>query len=223
MSGTNKLTKYNLKKISKYFCTDIEASKTAYLSGINRNTVNRYYNIFRKLIFENQTRELNKFVGEIELDESYFGPRRVKGRSTRRGRGTHRQPVFGIYERNGQVCTEIIPDCSTRTLRAVIRGKIDLKSTIYSDSWSGYSGLVDVGFDKHFRINHKKDEFSDCRGKHINGIESFWSFTKRRLAKFNGVKINFNIHLKECEWRWNKSTEQLEDELSRLLKAAYLV
>lgn len=223
MSGTNKLTKHNLKKIVKHFSADVEASKTAYLIGINRNTVNRYYNIFRKLIFENQTRELSKFVGEVELDESYFGPRRVKGRSTRRGRGTHRQPVFGIYERNGKVYTEIIPDCSTRTLRAVIRGKIDLKSTIYSDSWNGYSGLVDVGFDKHFRINHRKDEFSDCHGKHINGIESFWSFTKRRLAKFNGVKTNFNIHLKETEWRWNKSTKQLEDELSRLLKAAYLV
>ncbi|MCB1329858.1 MAG: IS1595 family transposase, partial [Maritimibacter sp.] len=36
---------------------------------------------------------------------------------------------------------------------------------------------------------------------HINGIESFWSFTKRRLAKFNGTRANFELHLKECEWR----------------------
>jgi transposase len=218
-----KLSDYKLKKLLKYFCADIEASKTSYLIRINRNTVNKYYNLFRKLIFDNQIKELRKFTGEVELDESYFGPRRVKGRSTRRGRGTHRQPVFGIYERNGRVYTEVIPNCSIRTLREVIRGKIDLQSTVYSDSWSGYTGLVDVGFDKHYRINHKKNEFSNKRGVHINGIESFWSFTKRRLAKFNGVKMNFNVHLKECEWRWNKSIPVLENELLMLLKTNHLV
>lgn len=33
----------------------------------------------------------------------------------------------------------------------------------------------------------------------VNGIESFWSFTKRQLAKFNGVSVNFELHLKESE------------------------
>ena len=27
---------------------------------------------------------------------------------------------------------------------------------------------------------------------HVNDIESFWSYTKRRLARFNGVKVNFS-------------------------------
>jgi len=37
----------------------------------------------------------------------------------------------------------------------------------------GYDGLVDIGFDKHFRGNHGNNEFA--RGKHhVNGIESFW-------------------------------------------------
>ncbi len=142
---------------------------------------------------------------------------RIKGQATRRGRGTHRQPVFGIFERNGRVYTEIIPDCSLRTLRKVITGQIDLSSTIYSDSWSGYTGLVDVGFDKHFRINHKKNEFSRG-GVHVNGIESFWSFTKRRLVKFNGVKKNFHLHLKECEWRWKKTPKELELSLLQIVK-----
>jgi len=30
----------------------------------------------------------------------------------------------------------------------------------------------------------------------INGIESFWSYAKRRLAKFNGVlRKTFHLHL----------------------------
>ena len=36
-------------------------------------------------------------------------------------------------------------------------------------------------------------------------MESFWSFSKRRLNKFNSYKANFDFHLKECEWRWNHS------------------
>lgn len=37
----------------------------------------------------------------------------------------------------------------------------------------------------HYRLLFHENEF--VRGKsHVNGIESFWSFAKRRLAKFNG-------------------------------------
>lgn len=92
-------------------------------------------------------------------------------------------------------------------------GKIDLTSIIHSDGWRGYVGLVDVGYDKHFRVNHSKSEYSNKQGVHVNGVESFWSFTKRRLTKFNGIKANFALHLKECEWRWNKNYVELEKNL----------
>lgn len=83
-------------------------------------------------------------------------------------------------------------------------------------------GVVIVGFwiwvfEKHFRIDKSKS-FSNQNGVHINGIESFWSFTKRRLAKFNGVKSTFILHLKECEWRWRKEPKEMEKELWELLK-----
>jgi len=215
-----KISQYQIKKIIKHFCVDIEASKAAYLIGINRNTVNRYYNLFRKVIYQQRSKELKQLIkGEVELDESYFGPTWIKGLATKRGRGTHRQPVFGIFERKGKVYTEIVPDCRRDTLRAVILGKIHPNSVIYSDGWRGYDGLVDVGYDRHFRINHKNNEFKKQKQIHINGIESFWSFTKRRLRKFNGVKINFHLHLKESEWRWNKTPDVLEKELWQILKS----
>lgn len=124
---------------------------------------------------------------------------------------------FGIFERDGRVYTEIVPDCTKSTLQAVILGKVDVQSVIYSDGWRGYNGLVDVGYGKHFRVNHSKNEFAHGRC-HINGIESFWSFSKRRLAKFNGVKTNFELHLKECEWRWNKDTHELQRHLWSLIR-----
>jgi len=157
--------------------------------------------------------------GEIELDESYFGARRKRGfrGKLKRGRGTQKQPVFGILKRDGRVYTEIIPDCKKKTLQAVIKGKIDKSAVIYSDGWRGYDGLVDVGYDKHFRVNHGNNEFSKGHGIHINGIENFWSFTKRRLSKFNGVKKNFDLHLKESEWRYGKSYDILKKELEKII------
>jgi len=54
--------------------------------------------------------------------------------------------------------------------------------------------------------------------REINGIENFWSFTKRRLNKFNGTKVNFPLHLKECEWRYDNPVVKMEKELIKLLK-----
>lgn len=218
MVKKRRISKYNVKKIIQCFCLDLTATQTTKLLGFNRKTINRYFNIFRELITAKQEEELKHFVGEIEIDESYFGARRIKGVATKRGRGTHRKPVFGIFARNGRVYTEMIPDCKKKTLQQIIRGKISKESVIYSDKWRGYDGLVDIGYDKHFRVNHKKNEFARSNRVHINGIESFWSYTKRRLTKFNGVKKKFKLHLKECEWRWSKSSKQLEKELKRLFR-----
>jgi len=215
-----KISVYEIKKIIKCFCLDINASKTAQLLDINRNTINHWYMIFRKAIYVHQMKEFDKMIEEAEVDESYFGAKRVCGfkGKLKRGRGTLKQPVFGILKRDGRVYTEIIPNCKKKTLQAIIKGKIDKSAIIYSDGWRGYDGLVDVGYDKHFRVNHGKNEFARGNGIHINGIENFWSFTKRRLAKFNGVKEYFELHLKESEWRYGKNCDTLKKELWKIYK-----
>ena len=55
----------------------------------------------------------------------------------------------------------------------------------------------------HYRVFHHENEFA--RGKsHVNGIERFWSYAQRRLAKFNGLTDDkFILHLKECECKFN--------------------
>lgn len=217
MFKNSKLSRYKIGKIAECFCIDIDATKTALLLKLNRKTVNRYFQAFRALIYTHQVSQKEKILGVVEVDESFFGPARVRGRPgpRKRGRGTLKQPVFGIYERNGAVYTELVPDCSAKTLQSIIRGKISPDSVIHSDGWRGYDGLVDVGYDKHFRIN--KTKHFAVKTVHINGIEAFWSFTKRRLSKFNGVKKSFELHLKECEWRYNKPLPQLLAELKRLV------
>lgn len=121
-----------------------------------------------------------------------------------------------MRETNGYT-QKILPACDKKTLQGIIRGRVSTEAIVHTDKWRGYDGLVDVGYDKYLRINHSQ-EFSDMHGNHINGIENFWSFTKRRLVKFNGVKVHFNYHLKESEWRYKKKPEQLYEELIVLLR-----
>ncbi len=217
------LSDYKIKKILWHFIIDINATQASELLSINRNTINRYYNIFRKLILEYQIDKFHNIIGDIELDESYFGATRLRGfhGKLKRGRGTLKQPVFGIFLREGEVYTEIVPDVKRATLQGIVRKRVDIRSVIYTDGWRGYDGLVDVGYDKHFRVNHGKNEFALDGDIHINGIESFWSFTKRRLKKFNGVKVNFELHLKECEFRWRKSNELQYNILIKLIKKGF--
>jgi transposase-like protein len=112
-------------------------------------------------------------------------------------------------QRGGKVYTEIVPNCAKATLQAIIRGKVDADSIIHSDSWRGYNGLVDLGYKKHYRVHHGKNEFAKKK-THINGIESFWSFAKRRLMKFHGVpQSTFYLHLKESEFRFNYRNENI--------------
>jgi len=95
------------REIVKLFSLDLEADQTAQITGLNRNTINKYYKTFRGRIVHvcNQN---SPFYGEIEVDESYFGARRARGK---RGRGAYGKTiVFGLLKREGKVYTEIVPD-----------------------------------------------------------------------------------------------------------------
>jgi transposase-like protein len=155
-------------------------------------------------------------AGQIEVDESYFGPKRIRGK---RGRGAGSKTiVFGLFKRNGWLYTEIVPDAKKRTLQAVIRGKVDSDSVIHSDGWRGYHGLVDVGYAKHYRVEHGKNEFANDHS-HINGIESFWAYAKLRLSKIKGIrKEMFYFHLKETEYRFNHRRDNVYQLLLKLLR-----
>ena len=208
-----KISTHKFRLIVSCFSDDFTASQTNKLVKVNRHTVENYFNRFRRIIYK-QSLKIKKFNGEVEIDESYFGPTRVRGK---RGRGAGEKiPVIGLLKRNGKVFVMIVRNCTRDELMPVIKGKVIKGSTIYTDGWTSYDSLILYGY-KHKRIHHGENEFA--RGKnHVNGIESFWSFVKRRLRKFNGVrKDKFLLYLKESEWRFN-NRGRLKKSLLLLLK-----
>jgi transposase len=216
-----RLSKQKINKILQCFCTDLSATQTAKLVGVNRNTINTWYMRFRVELANFQEEQVRQSSGSFELDESYFGGPRKKLHAEdrrKRGRGAENKvPVFGIKKRDdGTVYTKIIENASKQTLFPIIRDLIKKQdSVIYTDKFRTYDGLVFDGY-KHYRINHSK-QYSNRKGNHINGIENFWSFAKLRLAKFHGLsRKNFYYHLKECEFRYNKKHDMLKVLKARL-------
>jgi transposase len=209
------ISERKFRQLVRYFALDFSATDTAHLTGLTRKSVTMIFLKIRQRLAQECERASPLSSGEVEVDESYFGARRVRGK---RGRGAAgKTPVFDLLKRDGRVYTEIVPDCKKATLQAIIRGRVAPEAVIHSDGWRGYDGLVDVGYAKHYRVNHGQNEFA--RGpRHINGIESFWSFAKHRLQKFHGVAAHtFYLHLKECEYRFNNRNRNLQAELLKLL------
>jgi transposase len=211
-SKHSRISERKFREVLHCFCLDLTASDTAILTRLSRNSINKLYaklrlHILRFCLLPTVCK------GEFELDESYFGAKRVRGK---RGRGAAgKTPVFGLLKRDGKVRVEIVENCSKSQLMPIIQGHILEGSTIHTDGWKAYDGLVLNGY-THHRVFHSHDEFA--RGKcHVNGIESFWSFAKRRMAKFNGLTDEkFYLHLKECEFRFNVPKK---DTYARLLKS----
>ena len=211
----SKISERKFREILRYFAQDFTASDTAQLTSISVRSINTIFLKLRNRIVQ-ECEKQTPFKGVVELDESYFGPRRIRGK---RGRGAGGKTiVFGIFKRNDKVYTEIVPDASKASLIKVIRGNVSAESVIHTDGWPGYNGLVDVGYSKHFRVHHGSNEFA-VGNRHINGIESFWSYAKRRLVKFNGVsKRTFFLHLKETEFRFNHRSTNFHKILLTMLR-----
>lgn len=210
----SKLSDYKIKKILKCFCLELTAMQTAKQLNLNRNTIDRYYNIFRIKIAQYQEKQKLRFEGDIEIDESYFGSRH---KGDKRGRSTATKiPVIGILKRDDTVHTEIITDASKKSIMPIIKRLIKKsKSNIYTDKWKSYDGLILSGY-KHYRINHSKEFVNN--NNHINGIESFWSYVKRKMRKHNGIpKQKFYLYLKESEFKFNNRNNNLFDLLSNIM------
>ena len=194
----SRLNTYQQFKLVEHFVAGTPARTAAELVSVNRNTAILFYRKLRETIAARIEDDAH-LSGEIEVDESYFGGVR-KGK---RGRGAAgKVPVFGLLKRGGKVFTRIIPNARQETILPILRSKIRPDSIVYTDAFGSYDILHVSGF-RHRRVNHSK-RFVAKGGKHINGIENFWNQAKRHLRKYNGIpRQNFNLFLKECEWRFN--------------------
>ena len=163
------------------------------------------------------------FSGIVEVDETYMGGqwknkrKAARAKGTKRGRGTSKQPVFGIYARQGIVWARLVDDVEAATLLPLIRRQVRKGSTVCSDTFRSYTGVAMQGY-VHRMVEHGKGEYSDRKGTHINGLEGFWGYLKRQLAAKGGIRRErLGLYLAEYVWRYNHRKLPVETQLKKLL------
>ena len=70
-------------------------------------------------------------------------------------------------------------------------------------------------------MKHNEGEY--VRGRnHINGLEGFWGYLKRKLAAKGGVQRRYlSLFLGEYVWRYNYRKLTIKQQTDRLLKRIY--
>lgn len=143
---------------------------------------------------------VGKLGGIVEADETYVGPKHVRGKP---GRGAGKKvPVLALIERGGRARSFKVDDVRGKTLKGLIRRNVEDMAHIMTDSFHSYQGL-DEDFAKHDVVDHGKEY---VRGIiHTNFAESFFSLLKRGiLGTFHHVsERHLPRYLSEFDFRWS--------------------
>jgi transposase len=109
------------------------------------------------------------------------------------------------------IWADLIETVEAQQLQARILKQVKKVSVIYSDTWRGYTGITAKGY-VHRLVNHSKSSYvSD--GTHINGLEGFWGYLKRKLAAKGGIRQErFHLFLGEYVWRYNHRQMNLKEQ-----------
>jgi transposase len=85
------------RQLLRCYALDLSALTNSKLTGLSYATTHRFHAFLRQRLIALALQEAEPFAGKIEIDESYFGPRRVRGK---RGRGAGgKTPAIGLHKR----------------------------------------------------------------------------------------------------------------------------
>lgn len=139
------LTRDQWKEIIKWFLLEQSSLNISPQNPNRTKTVLRALTIIRTSL----TKDVPEiFSGTVEVDETYLGGqwknkrRSVRDQGSKRGRGTKKQPVFGILCRNGTVWAEIVDDVGAETLQPLISRKVSTVFIVCSDTWKLIPGSL---------------------------------------------------------------------------------
>ena len=74
-----RISEGKFRALLRLFAADLPALTSTELLRLNYRTTHRIYTLLRQRIVQLTRTEFHPLGGEIEVDESYFGPTRVRG------------------------------------------------------------------------------------------------------------------------------------------------
>jgi len=210
------LKKRKFKLVLRLFCEDLSATQIARLANVNRKTCNLWLGRIRERISVLAKAEEFTDATSVQVDESFFGGAIVPG--TNRRWPMAQIIVVGLITDGVKVRVEMIRKVEKSQILPVIHACCAPGAIVHTDGCPVYKALPVLGY-KHASVSHVDDEFSRYENGvcvTTNRIESFWDWSKNRLAKFNGIRLrDFRLHIKECEWRFNHRQDDIYTILLR--------
>jgi transposase len=86
-----------------------------------------------------------------------------------------------------------------------------------SDTWRSYTGIAAKGC-VHRWVEHGKGEYTSAGANHINGLEGFWGYLKRRFAAKGGIRRErLPLYLAEYVRRFNHRRLSVDQQVQRLM------
>jgi len=153
----------------------------------------------------------------VEVDETYWGNN--KKRKGTPGRGYHhKEKIFSLVERGGNVRSFHVPAVNASTLRPIMREQIHEDSIIMTDDYGAYK-KVRQDFLGHGVCRHSTGEY--VRGPiHTNTIEGYFSILKRGLiGTFHHVGAqHLKRYIGEFDFRYNNRDVSDVERTDRALK-----
>src|SRR3972149_2521552 len=117
----------------------------------------------------------------------------------------------------GGVGAEVVPNVEAKTLLPLLRQRVQPGSIVCSDTFTSYTGVAAGGY-VHRLVDHSQT-FSDRKGSHVNGLEGFWGYLKRRPAAKGGIRRErLPLYLAEYVWRYNHRRLSGAEQVKSLLK-----
>lgn len=180
----------------------ISAKQIERETGVTYKTAWRMFRQIRSML-EEGTSPLGG-AKPVEMDESYFGPKRKRG--TRRGRpswDSQKQCVVGMVERKGRVVALTSDNATRSNLLGIAKERILPESMVFTDEWIGYHGLAAQAY-LHKRINHSERIYVSG-DTHTQTIDGFWGLVKNGLrGVYHSVgKGYLQSYLNEYSFRYN--------------------
>lgn len=188
----SKISEAKFRELVKLFALDLTATQIAKLSGLNRNTVNRYIKGIRKRLAE---------YCEIT------GPVTDCAKPTRQ-RSDEEIRCLGIIEKEGIICVQIM-DRNT---------KMEAGKDITDPKILEMDVIVDLKNDRKIWIEDRTRLQKNNRSK-VNRIDGFWGYAMSRLEKFKGIHSHtYFLHLKESEFRYNNDQDELYHLILKIIR-----
>jgi transposase-like protein len=163
----------------------------------------------------------DRLSGRVEVDEIFIGglEEGVKGRETER----KAMVVIAAQEdgkKIGRIRMHRIADASGESLLSFIEESIEPGSTVHTDGWLGYTGVVDKGYRHKVSILSQKGPAVMPRVHRVASLLKRWILGTHQGAV---SKVHLDYYLDEFAFRFNRRTSGSRGKLFyRLMQQAVL-